>query len=84
MVGAKAEFFLSLNKKYVDEEDQMEREVEDRDVFFWLDKSRYRGRSNTGTKLFFGEDGNFYQSQSEAIATYDRDEAVKMIRENLF
>ncbi len=71
MLGAKAEFFISLNKAYEDDEAKFNRKVEDRNVFFWLDKTRYRGKSNVGTMLYFGKDGNFYTSELEANNTYD-------------
>jgi hypothetical protein len=68
VITQKCEYFISLNREVTVNKDTKQVEVnqENRNVTFWLDKSRTTSKQHIGTHLYFGKDGNYYEDQETA------------------
>jgi hypothetical protein len=66
-ITQKCEFFLSLNRVTNEDKDTGEVKVEEenREVILYLDKSRKSSKQHIGCKLYFGEDGNYYENKDQ-------------------
>lgn len=62
----KCEFFLSLNRSFIDGDD-LKIDEEDRHITLWLDKSRITSASQIGWKLYFSKTGNFLAESDEEV-----------------
>lgn len=68
VITQKCEVFISLNREITINKETKEVEVnaENRNITLWLDKNRISNRQYVGAQLYFGEDGNFYDSDYQA------------------
>lgn len=67
-ITQKCEFFISLNRPQKINDKKEELDIprdQERKVLFWIDKNRVSTAQYTGEKLYFSENGNFYEAKED-------------------